>query len=122
MGFSITSVEHALAVAGQDVVKGAQAVDSFLKAALAKGQVAEPIVESLTALADPQAVPFERAAFAALGLVAKAAGDTDAATAAKGLSIPLDEATYNDFKAVYQALASKAGFLLAGSASTAPTK
>jgi hypothetical protein len=62
-------------------------------------------------MVDPAAVPFERAAFTALGLVAKAAGEADAAAAAKGVSITLDQATWADFKAVYDELSSKAKFL-----------
>ena len=110
MGFSITSIEHALATVGHDIVKGAKAVDSFLQAAAAKGVVAEPIVESLTAVIDPAAVPIERAAFAALGLLAKAAASADSATAQKGLSIQLDEQTYQDFVTVYNLLKNKANF------------
>jgi hypothetical protein len=110
----ITSIEHALATVAHDVVKGSHAVDTFLQRAIVKGAAAEPVIESLTAMVDPAAVPFERAAFAALGIVAKAAGAADAAAAAKGLTITLDQQTWADFKAVYDQLSSKAKFLAAG--------
>ena len=111
MSFGIKTIEHALAVAAQDVVKGAKAADSFLQKVAAQGKVAEPVIENLTAMIDPAAVVYERAAFAALGLVAKAAGAADAATAAKGLLIPLDQEAWADFQEVWNDLKSKASFL-----------
>ncbi len=111
MSFNITSIEHGIAVLAQDVVKGAKAVDTFLQKAVAKVPAAAPTIEALTAIVDPAAVAFERAAFTALGLVAKAAGDADAATAAKGISITLDQQAWADFKAVYDQLSTKAKFL-----------
>ncbi len=110
----ITSIEHGIATLAHDVVKGAHAVNLFLQKAVVKGAAAAPVIESLTAMIDPAAVPFERAAFAALGLVAKAAGEADAAASAKGLSITLDQQTWADFKAVYDQLSTKAKFLAAG--------
>ena len=112
--FNITTIEHAIATLAHDVVKGAKAVDVFMQKAVLKSAVAAPVIESLTAMVDPAAVPFERAAFAALGLVAKAAGDADAAAAAKGLTITLDQQAWSDFKAVYDALSSKAKLLALG--------
>ena len=114
MSFNIVSIEHGIAVLAQDAVKGAKAVDTFLAKAVIKGAAAAPVIESLTAIVDPAAVPFERAAFAALGIIAKAAGEADSASAAKGLSITLDQQTWADFKAVYDQLSSKAKFLAAG--------
>jgi hypothetical protein len=111
MSFKISSIEHGISVLAQDVVKGARAVDTFLQKATAIAAKNAPMVEELTAMIDPAAVPFERAAFTALGLVAKAAGDADAATAAKGISITLDQATWADFKAVYDQISTKAKFL-----------
>jgi hypothetical protein len=107
----IQSVEHAIAILAHDVVKGAKAVDTFLQKASVTAAKDAPLVESLTAMVDPAAVPFERAAFTALGLVVKAAGDADAAAAAKGISITLDQQTWADFKAVYDQLSTKAKFL-----------
>jgi hypothetical protein len=112
--FSITSVEHGIATLAHDVVKGAKAVDLFIQKVAVLGAKNAPMIESLTAMVDPAAVPFERAAFAALGVVAKAAGEADAAGAAKGLSITLDQQAWADFKAVYDQLSSKAKFLAAG--------
>lgn len=114
MSFSISSIEHGIATLAHDVVKGAHAVDAFLQKAAAKGNAAAPVIESLTAIVDPAAVPFERAAFAALGIIAKAAGEADSAAAAKGLSVTLDQQSWADFKAVYDQLSSKAKFLAAG--------
>ena len=108
MSFKISSLEHALAVAAEDVVKAARAVDKFMQKVAAKGLANQSMIENLTGLVDPQAVPIERAAFAALGLIVKAAADADAATAAKGLSISLDEQTLADFKAIYADLSGKA--------------
>lgn len=108
MSFKISSIEHALAVAAEDVVKGAKAVDAFIQKVAAIGTKNQALIENLTGLVDPQAVPIERAAFAALGLIAKAAADADVATAAKGLSISLDEQTLADFKAIYADLSGKA--------------
>lgn len=110
----ITSIEHGISTLAHDVVKGAHAVDAFLQKAVVKGAAAAPTIEALTAMVDPAAVPFERAAFAALGLIAKAAGDADAAAAAKGLTITLDQQAWADFKAVSDQLSSKAKFLAAG--------
>ena len=117
MSFGISTIEHGLAVVAGDIVKGAKAVDAFLQAAVAKGATAAPVIEGLTAIVDPAAVVYERAAFQALGLVAKAAADADAATAAKGISISLDQQTWQDFVAVYNALKSKASFLATTSGS-----
>jgi hypothetical protein len=110
----ISSIEHAISSLALDVVKGAKAVDTFLQKAAALGIKNAPLVEQLTGLIDPAAVPFERAAFAALGLVAKAAGSADAAAASKGLTITLDQQAWADFKAVHDQLSSKAKFLAAG--------
>jgi hypothetical protein len=113
-GFSISTIEHGISVLAQAVVKDAKAVDVFLQKAAVMGAKNAPLIESLTAMVDPAAVPFERAAFAALGIVAKAAGEADAAAAAKGVSITLDQQSWADFKAVYDQLSTKAKFLAAG--------
>ena len=110
----ILSIEHALSTLAHDIVKGAHAVDSFLAKASIKATAAAPTIEALTAMVDPAAVPFERAAFAALGLIAKAAGEADAAAAAKGLTITLDQQAWADFQAIYNQLSGKAKFLAAG--------
>lgn len=109
MSFNFANFEHKLAAIAADVVKGAKAVEHFIAAAASKGALAEPIVESLTALIDPAAVPLERAAFTALGLLAKAANDADAAAAGKGLVLTLDETVIADFKALYAVLVSRGG-------------
>lgn len=111
MSFNFTSIEHKLASLAADIVKGAKAVEHVLGVAASKAQVAEPTVELLTSLIDPAAVPLERGAFAALGLLAKAANDADQAAAAKGVNIVLDAQAWADFKAVYAVLSTRAGFL-----------
>lgn len=120
MGFSFKSIEHKLASVGADIVKGAKAVDQFLASAAAKAKTYENTVETLSAFVDPAAVPVERAAFAALGLIAKAANDADQAAAAKGVSVVLDAETWADFQAVYKVLASRAGFLAIDPQAPAP--
>ena len=112
--FSILTMEHAIATLAHDVVKGAHAVDVFIAKVAAQGVKAEPIVEEISAMVDPAAIPFERAAFAALGIISKAAGTADAAAAAGGISITLDQQSWADFKAVYDQLSSKAKFLAGG--------
>ncbi len=101
--FKFDSIEHALASVAHDTVVGARASAE----ALGKAQKAAPEIESITGLVDPQAVIIERAAFAALGALAKAANDTKSATAAKGVSVPLDQETINDYKQLYKILADK---------------
>ncbi|HYO84808.1 MAG TPA: hypothetical protein VES20_25625 [Bryobacteraceae bacterium] len=98
--FGFKSLEHALATAARDVVIGARAISTVS----AKVQKAEPVIEQITALIDPPAVVVERAAFAALAAVAKAANDTSAASAAQGLNIQLDEQMLEDFRQVYATL------------------
>lgn len=111
MPFNFSSIEHKLASVAGDIVKGARAVEHVLGIAASKAAVAEPTVELLTSMIDPAAVPLERGAFAALGLIAKAANDVDEAAAAKGVNIILDAQAWADFKAVYAVLSTRAGFL-----------
>lgn len=86
MSFNFNSIEHAIAAVAADVVKAAKAVAAFLP----KIQAAEGTVEAVTAVVYPQAVPIERASFAALGLIAKAVAAAEPAAAANGLNVQLD--------------------------------
>lgn len=101
MSFGFKNIEHALAVVAQDVVKGAKAVESFV----AKVGPTEAIVEGVTALTlGSGAVTIERGAYAALGLITKAANDVTDVTNAKGLSLDVDATMIADFKALYKLL------------------
>lgn len=99
MGFGFKSIEHAFATIARDIAKG-----------IAVLQVAEPIVEGVTAILDPPAVVIERGAFAALGKIAGAihqtAVDGQLVVQAKGLDVHLDEQEAADFLQVWQLLQS----------------
>jgi hypothetical protein len=101
--FSFDSVEHALASVAHDTVVAGRAVALSAN----KIQKAAPEIEGVTGLIDPSAVVIERAAFAALGSIAKAANDTAVSASANGLNVPLDEATIKDYSQIYQLLAAK---------------
>lgn len=98
--FSFKNIEHALATVARDTVVGARAV------AAVSGKIAEaePAIEQVTALIDPPAVVFERAAFAALAALAKAANDTAAASSHNGLNVQLDAQAIEDYKQLYKML------------------
>ncbi len=100
MSFNFDNVEHKLAYIGQKIVTETKAVARVL----GKIGAAEPEIEAVTSFLDPQAVVIERAAFQALGLLAKAANDAGAAADAKSISVPLDTQVIQDFKALYQYL------------------
>lgn len=116
--FKIASIEHALATVAHDIVKGAKAVDSFIQKAAGLAKADQPFIDQLLQEVDPAAVPLERAAFAALGLVAKAAGEADQVAAAKGLNITLDAQALADFKTIYAQLSSKAKLMAAAGQSS----
>jgi hypothetical protein len=94
MSFKFANLAHVLATVAGDVVKGARAVESAL--VKVKGQ--EQLVEALTGVVDPMAVPIERAAFYLLGKAAAAAHDAGAAAVSSGLNITLDAAEVADLK------------------------
>ncbi len=114
MSFGFASIEHALASIANDIVKGAK----LLTGVATKVQGSETAVEAVSAAIDPQAVPIERAAYTALGLLTKAAGDVEAGAAS--LTISATQAVIGDFKALYAYLTSHP--LAAGTpAAAAPT-
>jgi hypothetical protein len=98
--FGFNTIEHALASVAHDTVVGARAVAS----ASAKVTKAEPTIEDITALIDPPAAVIERAAFAALGSLAKAANDTATAATDKGLNVPLDAQTIQEYRQLFKTL------------------
>jgi len=98
--FGFHTIEHALATVAHDTVVGARAV----AASTASIQKIAPTIEEVTALLDPPAAVIERAAFQALGSLAKAANDTSTAASGKGLNIALDEQTINEYKQLYLTL------------------
>jgi hypothetical protein len=102
----ISSTEHAFATAAQDIVKAARFVQSVAIPALKKVAAAEPTIEAITGLVDPQAVNIERTAFAILGKVlssldAGAAGDA-------GMNVTLDPTIVSDLKAIQGTIKAKA--------------
>lgn len=99
--FGFQSIEHALAGVGRDLVVGAREA----AAVASRASVAAPTIEELTGLLEPRAVVIERAAFAALGMIAKASNDTGSSVSNKGLNVAMDAQTINDFKQVYTMLA-----------------
>jgi hypothetical protein len=91
--FKFATIGHAMAHFAQEIVT----VSKKLAPIVAKLQGSEATVEALTSVIDPQAVPIERAAYAALGKLLAAVDGAKAAAAAGGLNIQLDEAEYNAF-------------------------
>ncbi len=104
MAFSIQSVEHAFASAAQSLVHQAKTVSLVILPILRKAQASETIIEAVTAAVSPNAALAERAAFAVLGKVLSAVGDAQAAVAANGLNIQLDQQELADLRALAASL------------------
>jgi hypothetical protein len=85
MSALITSVEHALAVAAQDVVKTAKFVETSVLPVLKSAQANQSTIETVTSLVSPQAANIERAGFAVLGVIINAIDAAGAAAGANGL-------------------------------------
>ena len=100
----ITTVEHAFAVAAQDVVKEAKLIQSKILPVLQKVETEASTVESITSLISPQAANIERMGFAALGAIISAIESAGAAAAAGGVSVSLDAAFVADVKAIIPAV------------------
>jgi hexokinase len=98
--FGFQTIENALATVAHDMVVGARAV----AASTASVQKIAPTIEEVTALLDPPVAVIERAAFQALGSLAKAANDASTTASDKGLNIALDEQTIDDYKRLYLTL------------------
>jgi hypothetical protein len=101
--FKFDSIEHALAAVAHDTVIAAHATVNTI----AKIQKVAPEIENITGLIDPPAVIIERAAFAALGMLTKAANDTATVSSDKGLNVSMDQQTLTEYKNLYQELASR---------------
>ncbi len=98
MGFGFNSIEHAIAYAAQKVVGEAKVLTGLA----AKLGGYETAVEAVSAELDPQAVVIERAAFTALGLLAKASNDVSNIQANGGvLNVKADVGMIADFKSLF---------------------
>ena len=98
MGFGFQTIEHAIAYAAQKVVIEAKVLTGLAS----KIEAYQPAVDAVAAAVDPLAVPIERAAFTALGLLAKASSDVTNVPAGGGvLNVKADAALIADFKALY---------------------
>ena len=104
----ITTVEHALASAAQEVVKTARFVANTVLPLLRNAKTAETTIETVTGLVSPAAVNIERAAFALLGLAIKALGDGSQAVLAGGVNLQLDAALVADIKSIMAAVHAQA--------------
>ena len=85
MSALITNVEHALAIAAQDVVKAAKFVETSVLPVLKEAQANQSTIESITSLVSPSAANIERAGFAVLGVVINALDAAGTAAGANGL-------------------------------------
>ena len=104
MSAVITSVEHALAVAAQDVVKTVKFVETSVLPVLKSAQANESTIESVTSLVSPSAANIERAGFAVLGVVINALDAAGAAAGANGLNVSFDAQLVADIKAIAAAV------------------
>ncbi len=104
MSFSISSLEHAFASAAQSLVHSAKTVSLVVLPILRKAQASEAIIEAVTAAVSPNAALAERAAFAVLGKVLSAISDAQAAAAANGVNIALDQQEMADLRALATSL------------------
>jgi hypothetical protein len=104
MSALITSVEHALAVAAQDVVKTAKFVETSVLPVLKSAQANESTIESITSLVSPSAANIERAGFAVLGVIINAIDAAGSAAGANGLNVTLDAQLVADVKAIAAAV------------------
>ena len=112
MSSILTTVEHALAKAAQDLVNAARFVAHHVIPILEKAKSDEATIEAITGLVSPSAVNIERAAFAVLGVVIKTLGDGSEAIAAGGLNVQLDAALVADIKSIMAAVHAQAAPLL----------
>jgi hypothetical protein len=85
--------EHVLASIASGIAKVVPAI-----------QKEEPVIEGVEAAIYPPAVVVTKAAFVALGYLAKAANDANAATQQKLQDLGLDTQEIADFKALYASL------------------
>ena len=100
MSALIQSVEHALATAASDTVKGAKFVETSVLPVLKKAQANQSTIESITSLVSPSAANIERAGFAVLGVIINAIDAAGAAGSANGLNLTLDAQLVADIKSI----------------------
>ena len=100
MSALITNVEHAFAIAAQDVVKTAKFVETSVLPVLKSAQANQSTIESITSLVDPNAANIERAGFAVLGVVINALDAAGTAAGANGLNVSFDAQLVADIKAI----------------------
>jgi len=104
----IKTVEHAYAVASQDIVKSAKFVENSVLPLLQKAQTNASTIEAITALVSPQAANVERTAFSVLGTIIKAIEDANTAASSGGVNITLDAALVADVKSIIPAVKGQA--------------
>ena len=119
MAITITSIEHGFSIAYHDLTV-------FLGKAKAKLPVVEKdvttieqIVDGVVGTVDPALAPVIRAIEALVGAGFAVIDGTDAAVAAKGVSIPLDIEVFNELKS-FVTLLSKHPAVQSAAAATAP--
>ena len=104
MSALIPSVEHALALAAQDVVKTAKFVETSVLPVLKSAQANQSTIETVTSLVSPQAANIERAGFGVLGVVINAMDAAGTAAGANGLNVTFDAQLVADIKAIAAAV------------------
>ena len=104
----IKSLEHAYAVAAQDIVKAAKFVEGSVLPLLQKAAANASTLEAVTALVSPQAANVERVAFSVLGTIIKTLEDAAPAAAASGMNVTLDATLVADIKAIIPAVKGQA--------------
>ena len=104
----IKTVEHAYAVASQDIVKSAKFVENSVLPLLQQAQTNASTIEAITALVSPQAANVERTAFSVLGTIIKAIEDANTAASSGGVNITLDAALVADVKSIIPAVKGQA--------------
>jgi hypothetical protein len=102
MGFGFHSIEHVFGSVARDIVKTA----SIFSLVASRIEKAAPEVEAITGAIYPPAVLIERAAFGLLGMAAQASTTIGDAAAAKGLNVPLDEASIKQLQEIAKYLSS----------------
>lgn len=104
MSVIVSSTEHMLAKAAQDVVAAAKFVSHSVLPALQRTAASEQTIEAITSLVDPQAVNIERAAFALLGLAIKTIEDSGTVANAGGMNVSLDALLVSDLRSIMPAI------------------
>lgn len=102
--FGFASVGHFFASVAKNAVKFAKSAGPVLTKIDAKIEANKPLIEEITKLVSPKAAQIEDASFALFGKVAHAIQSGSDATSANGLSISLDKAFIDEFKALLPAV------------------